>query len=316
MKRRHILLIGLTGCGKTTLGEALAERLHRPFFDLDREIVAETGKTVEQLFSLFGENGFRQQESKTLERLCGTRTPVVLATGGGAVLKAENLRIMRSNGWIVRINRMPQQILSSLEIEGRPLLAENPDRIYSLAKEREPIYKSAADFVIENQGIVEQSLEELMMVDGAAKDKKRVLVLNGPNLNRLGKREPEVYGSVTYGEMCEQLEVIGDKLELKLDIRQSNHEGQLIDWIHEADEAFDGILMNPGAYTHTSIALLDALKSVTVPAVEVHLSNIHAREPFRAHSITAGAAVGVIAGFGIRGYGLGLEALKNILISD
>lgn len=138
----------------------------------------------------------------------------------------------------------------------------------------------------------------------------RVLVLNGPNLNRLGKREKEAYGSFTLEELEQELTDFAKDHDIDLMCRQSNHEGELIDWIHGADDdAISGIVLNAGAYTHTSIALRDAIGSVKVPVVEVHISNIHAREPFRHHSHIAPVAIGQIAGFGKDVYRLGLQAL-------
>ncbi|UWQ85234.1 type II 3-dehydroquinate dehydratase [Leisingera caerulea] len=138
---------------------------------------------------------------------------------------------------------------------------------------------------------------------------KSILVLNGPNLNLLGTRQPEVYGSVTLAMVEQDCKAHGAKLGFDVECLQSNHEGALIDAIHTAKGKHQGIILNAGAYTHTSIALMDALISVEIPAVEVHLSNIHAREPFRHTSYIAKAALGQICGFGAKGYLLALDAL-------
>lgn len=140
-----------------------------------------------------------------------------------------------------------------------------------------------------------------------------VLVLNGPNLNLLGLREPGIYGSATLSDIEELCRITGERLDLEVDFRQSNHEGELIDMIHAARTAARGIAINAGAYTHTSIALHDAIRAVALPTVELHLSNVHARESFRHHSYLAPAATGVICGFGPRSYVLALEALAGIL---
>jgi len=140
-----------------------------------------------------------------------------------------------------------------------------------------------------------------------------VYVLNGPNLNLLGTREPEVYGRDTLSDIKARLEARGAELGLAIDLRQTNHEGELVDWIHEAHfKGARAIILNPGAYTHTSISIHDAMKSVTVPVIEVHLSNVHAREDFRHHSYVAMAARGTIIGFGANSYLLALEAVAGL----
>lgn len=139
--------------------------------------------------------------------------------------------------------------------------------------------------------------------------KFNILVLHGPNLQRLGRREPEVYGTQTLEEINAALTGEAETLKAELDIRQSDNEGELVGWIGASEDAFDGILINPAAYTHTSVALRDALGSVSTPAVEVHLSNTHRREAFRHVSLTAASCVGQIMGFGLNSYRLGLRAL-------
>ncbi|MFN2230923.1 MAG: type II 3-dehydroquinate dehydratase [Anaerolineae bacterium] len=140
-----------------------------------------------------------------------------------------------------------------------------------------------------------------------------ILVLHGPNLNLLGQREPGIYGATTLAEIDDRLEARAAARGAALRIVQSNHEGVLIDAIHEAFSREDGILINPAGYTHTSVALRDAIAAVGLPAVEVHLSNVHAREVFRHTSLTAPVCVGQISGFGWRSYLLGLDALIDYI---
>ncbi len=139
-----------------------------------------------------------------------------------------------------------------------------------------------------------------------------LFVLNGPNLNALGKREPGIYGGQTLADIEALCKAEGDKLGFAVEFRQSNHEGDLVDWIHEAGDVAAGIAINAGAYTHTSIALHDAIRAVKIPVVELHLSNVHAREEFRHKSMIAPAVKGVICGFGAHSYILALHALANI----
>lgn len=142
---------------------------------------------------------------------------------------------------------------------------------------------------------------------------KRVLVIHGPNLNLLGVREPSVYGTTTLADIDRALVARGAESGITVDTMQSNAEGAIIDAIHAARGTYDGIVMNPGAYTHTSVAIRDAVAAVGIPVVEVHLSNIHAREEFRRTSLIAPVAVGQICGFGADSYILGLDALGRVL---
>jgi 3-dehydroquinate dehydratase II len=146
---------------------------------------------------------------------------------------------------------------------------------------------------------------------------KKVLVLNGPNLNLLGTREPAVYGAETLADVEQLCKEEADKLGLEVDCRQSNHEGQLIDWIHEAGREIAagnllGVVFNPGAFTHTSIALHDAIKGANATVIELHISNVHARETFRHRSYISPAARGIIVGFGVQGYAIAIAALARV----
>ncbi len=142
---------------------------------------------------------------------------------------------------------------------------------------------------------------------------KPIYVLNGPNLNMLGLREPAIYGSDTLDDVHRKTEARAKSLSLTIDFRQSNSEGELVSWVQEARGAADGIIINAGAYSHTSIALLDALQAAELPAIEVHLSNIFCREPYRQHSYITLGAKGIICGLGAKGYELALEAMADIL---
>jgi 3-dehydroquinate dehydratase II len=143
-----------------------------------------------------------------------------------------------------------------------------------------------------------------------------VLVLNGPNLDRLGRREPEVYGSTSYDDVVAMIEAEATELGLNAVVRQSNSEAQLLDWLHAAADAGDPVIINAGALTHTSIALRDACAELRAPLIEVHISNVHAREEFRHHSYLSAVATGVIVGLGVQGYLLALRYLAKTAEPD
>ena len=146
-------------------------------------------------------------------------------------------------------------------------------------------------------------------------DMVRVLILHGPNLNLLGTREQSIYGTMTLDAIDASLSQLGEELGIEVDIRQSNDEGELVTWIQEARSGYQGIIINPAAYTHTSIAIRDALAAVNLPTVEIHLSNIHQREEFRRQSYVSGVALAQISGFGPTGYLLALRGLREHLSS-
>ena len=143
--------------------------------------------------------------------------------------------------------------------------------------------------------------------------KKKILVLNGPNLNLLGERQPEIYGRLTLEQINRQIRALGKELGVDVDVRQSNSEGELVTWIQEAPKQFGAIVINPAAYTHSSVALRDAITAAGLPTIEVHISNIYKREEFRKHSYIAGAAVGQIAGLGVQSYLLALRAAAELV---
>ena len=145
-----------------------------------------------------------------------------------------------------------------------------------------------------------------------AVEKKKLLVLNGPNLNLLGVREPGVYGSDSYEAVCARIRERADVLGMQADCGQSNSEGELIDRLHAAMGTYDGVILNAGAYTHYSYAIHDAIHDIRIPCVEVHISNIYARDEFRSHSVLSPVCAGTIAGFGINGYFLALQALSEM----
>lgn len=143
--------------------------------------------------------------------------------------------------------------------------------------------------------------------------KKKILLLNGPNLNLLGTRQPEIYGKLTLAQIEKKVRALAEELGVEVEFRQSNSEGEMVTWIQQAAEKFGAIVINPAAYTHTSLAMRDAISAVAIPVIEIHLSNIHKREQFRHHSFIAEVAVGQISGFGLQSYLLGLRAAMAYL---
>jgi len=143
-----------------------------------------------------------------------------------------------------------------------------------------------------------------------------IAVLNGPNLNMLGLRQPEIYGSATLDDVEQVCVQAAERLDVAIDFRQTNIEGELVSWIQECRGRARGIIINPAAYSHTSVAILDALLAVELPVVEVHITNIHRREAFRHHSYVSQAAVGVVCGLGVRGYALAMQALTDMIMDE
>lgn len=296
---KNIVLIGMMGSGKTTCGKLLSQRLGRPFVDCDEVIEGFAGRSIPDLFAQDGEEAFRDLESQVIREL-SRQEGLIIATGGGAVLRQANVSALRDNGILVFLNRSPEEIFDSVDMEGRPLAQDGREAFAATFRLRLPTYRTAADVMIFDFSSPENTVEEI--VSKVRSMGKKFLVINGPNLNLLGKREPGIYGRESYEALCEMIREHAEKHKCTVRCFQSNHEGAIIDEIQAADGEYDAIIINPGAYTHYSYAIHDALKAVSVPAYEVHISDISAREPFRAISVTAPACVGQIYGQGLKGY--------------
>ena len=300
-RKENIVLIGMPASGKSTVGKILAEKLSRRFVDTDALIVEQIGMSIKEYFDLYGEEKFRDVESQIIASLAGENS-LVIATGGGAILRKENVSALKYNGKLYFIDRPLEKLIPT---ESRPLSSDRAS-IEARYKERYPIYCGCCDKKInadcEADVVAERILE---------KSKMKIYVLNGPNLNMLGIREPDKYGNQCYGELISMIASHCRRIGIEVECYQSNHEGDLVDKIQEAYyKSADGIVINPGAYTHTSIALLDAVKSVSIPTVEVHISDLSKREDFRQVSYIREACMKTITGHGLNGY---IEAIDFLI---
>lgn len=303
-ERTNMVLIGMPGSGKTTVGQELAKLSGKPFVDLDEEIVKKAGKSIPDIFAQEGEGAFRALEHEVLKEAC-SRSGQIIATGGGAVLWSENRAAMRRTGWVCQLRRKPEDLPTT----GRPL--SQAGKLEEMERLRGPLYGAAADRQIENDNCPEETAGRIWR-NFMGSEKKRILVINGPNMNLLGIRQPEIYGNTDYVDLENLITAEAQRLGVEVSFFQSNHEGDLVDAIQQAYfDKVDGILINPGAYTHTSIALLDAVKSVGIPTVEVHISDPEKREAFRHVSYIREACVGSIRGHGVQGYLEGLKLLAE-----
>ncbi len=308
---KNIVLIGMMGSGKTTCGRLLAQRLDRPFVDCDELIEQFTGRTIPEIFETDGEDAFRDLESQVIREVSAQRD-LVVATGGGAVLRQANVAALRKNGVTVFLDRPVEDILAGVSMAGRPLGQGTAEQFRATFALRLPAYRTAADVMVFDFSDPAATVDEILAKLAALP--KRILVINGPNLNLLGQREPDIYGRQDYNYLCELIAAHAEERGARADCWQSNHEGAIIDRIQQAEGVYDGIVINPGAYTHYSYAIHDALKAVSVPAWEVHISDIHSREPFRAVSVTAPACKGQTYGQGLQGYLTAMDALLEGLV--
>ena len=319
---KNIVLIGMPGAGKTVIAEQIGILTGRPVIDVDQCIEERAQKTIPEIFEKGGEELFRCMETEMLGEL-GRASGTILSTGGGSVTRAENYPLLHQNGTIVWIRRD----LQTLAREGRPLSTGDLGKMYT---ERKPLYERFADLVIENYGtpktvaesvvgeLYGSSAESVAAGSGGEegsgrKPGKKILVINGPNLNMLGIREPDLYGRETYDTLLQIVARAAEEYGFEADCFQSNHEGAIVDRIQEAYGVYDGIVINPAAYTHTSVAILDALKAVAIPAVEVHITAVEEREDFRKISYPGMACFRTITGQGLDGYRQAVQALAEHL---
>jgi len=305
--KKNIVLTGMPGSGKSTIGKTLAKLTNREFVDTDEMFYEETQTKPGEYILQHGEEAFREIESNCVKK-AALLAGVIIATGGGVILNKTNTDLLSLNGDIVYLHRA----LKDLATEGRPLSQGNEKR-KALYYKRLPIYLSSKKYIVDVAENPNKTAEiVLSTIKGENEGRKKILVINGSNLNMLGIREPDIYGSSTYGDLIKYIEDEAAVLDVDVEFMQSNHEGDLVDAIQNAYGRKDGIVINPGAYTHTSVAILDAVKAVGIPTVEVHISDVDSREDFRQISYIRKASLCTISGHGFEGYVMAIKELLKV----
>ena len=317
MRKSNIILIGFMGSGKTTVGKILAKNLHYSFVDSDEEIEKQEQELIVDIFKEQGETYFRKIEHEMMQKLAQGEKQVI-ATGGGIIVNKDNISCLKKTGIIIHLKASPNHIYKNVQRDKtRPLLqVENKQKVIAdLLAEREGDYLGAADIIISVDGYTPQEIAGQIQENLQRRDSmKEIWVLHGVNLNFLGIREPDIYGDQTLEDINKKICEYGRTKNIQTQFYQSNHEGNLIDQLQKAYyQNVDGIIINPGAFTHYSYGLRDAIASIALPVVEVHLSNIHQRESFRHQSVIAPVCIGQICGFGAMGYLLAIDALNSFI---
>lgn len=305
--KKNIVLTGMPGSGKSTIGKMLSQKLNKTFVDTDEMFFEENGIKPGEYIIKYGEEKFRSLESECVKKAAGL-SGAVIATGGGVILNKNNTDILSLNGDIIYLHRA----LKNLATEGRPL-SQGDEKRKALYYKRLPLYISSKDYLVdvkENPDATSDAVIDILSNNGEVK--KKYLILNGPNLNMLGIREPGIYGNSNYSDLMQLIENSAKELDVEVEFYQSNHEGDLVDVIQNAYGRMAGIVFNPGAYTHTSVAILDAVKAVGIPTIEVHISNVDAREDFRQISYIRKVALETISGYGFDGYVMALKKLVDL----
>ena len=318
-QKKNIVLIGFMGSGKTTTGLRLSYKMKMPVEDTDKLIEQDAGKSISRIFEEDGEPYFRQLETAVLEKIRDRNYGRILSVGGGTPMKSVNRKLLRECGEVVYLRVQPETVYERLKTDtSRPLLqCDNPlAKIRTMLQERNTAYEECADIIVDVDGlntdeVAEKVLDALHKAEERKNNRMKILVINGPNINFLGIREKSVYGVQDYQYLLDMIAKKGKDTGNEITVFQSNHEGAIIDRIQEAYfDGTQGIVINPGAYTHYSYAIRDALASITVPKVEIHISDITKREEFRKISVTAPVCDKQIYGQGLDGY---LQAIDFII---
>lgn len=327
----NIILTGFMGCGKSTVGKLLAEQSGKLLIDTDEWIAQHQQRTISEIFSSEGEECFREMETSCLRELIAGKESRIISLGGGlpvgGSLKGEpevvertrkrgeeNRRLLKRLGTVFYLKVSAQEVYQRLRGDTqRPLLqTENPyEKICELLSQRCEWYEKCADVVILADG---KTPEEIVAEIRERMQKMKILIVNGPNLNFLGIREKGIYGTQNYEDLLKMISDKSEEMGVLTEVFQSNHEGAIIDRIQDAYfDGTDGIVINPGAYTHYSYAIRDALASVSMPKIEIHISDITQREEFRKNSVTAPVCNEQIYGKGLSGYLEAMEKVANMI---
>lgn len=313
MKETNLILTGFMGSGKTSVGVKLSYRLKMPVEDTDKLIERREGRRISDIFAQSGEAYFREKETELLRELSEKQQGVrIYSVGGGTPVNPENRALLKRLGTVVWLRIRPETVYERLKNDTtRPLLqCDDPlERIRELIAARSEAYESCADIIVD---VDDMEMEEILRKIEKEMKKLKLLVINGPNLNFLGIREKSVYGTQDYQYLLDMIQKKAQETDSEIQVFQSNHEGAIIDRIQEAYfDGTDGIVINPGAFTHYSYAIRDALASITVPKVEIHISDITAREEFRKISVTAPVCDKQIYGKGLEGYLMAIDYILN-----
>ncbi|MCQ2436230.1 MAG: type II 3-dehydroquinate dehydratase [Clostridia bacterium] len=302
--KENMVLIGLPGCGKSTVANAIFAMTGRICVDIATEIEKRYGPTS-FIIKKHGEQAYHELESKVIKDVA-SRMGIVISTSGGTVLNDENVTVLRQNGKIFFIDRSVDMIAPNLGPAAAAL---------SLDSQKYSLYGNVCDVRIDGDRTIKEVAESVIyrFKRGDRASRIRLLVINGPNLNMLGVRQPEIYGMESYADLTKKIEDYCKKRPVDVAFFQSNHEGAIIDKIQEAYAKYDGLIINPAAYTHTSVAIADAISAVMMPTVEVHISDINAREPFRKINYISPVCSKTIMGQGTDGYLSAVDALIAIL---
>ena len=313
MNEKNLILIGFMGSGKTSVGVKLSYRLKMSVEDTDKLIERREDRRISEIFAQNGEEYFRQKETELLRELVEKQQgPRIYSVGGGTPVKPENRELLKQLGTVVWLRIQPETVYQRLKDDTtRPLLqCEDPlERIRELIESREEAYTSCSDVIVDVDGL---EMEDILRIIERKMKKMKLLVITGPNLNFLGIREKSIYGTQDYPYLLDMIQKKAQETGSDIKVFQSNHEGAIIDRIQEAYfDGTEGIVINPGAFTHYSYAIRDALASITVPKVEIHISDITAREEFRKISVTAPVCDRQIYGKGLEGYLMAIDYILN-----